>query len=211
MLRNLPNLGRNLTSLRFNSAMQQFFDDEANFGKSELRPKNRPGRSWTEEELRLKSNSDLHKLWYVCLKERNMLLTMKKAHIAAARNLPNPERLDRVEETMGNIENVVHERNDAVYKLETGESAKPRERNITSFAGFTYKKQVREHLAPASITGKKEYEIPYLEDDAYMMQKLWNEKEFMKRRDKLDDEMRREKQTETMKRYQRGAPRVFNK
>lgn len=45
------------------TALRDFFDDEANFGKSELRPKKRPGRSWTADELRLKSNSDLHKLW----------------------------------------------------------------------------------------------------------------------------------------------------
>ncbi|CAL2028806.1 unnamed protein product [Caenorhabditis brenneri] len=89
---------QNVSSVRFSNTMKQFFDDEVNFGKAELRPKNRPGRSWTEEELRLKSNSDLHKLWYVCLKERNMLITMKKAHTARARNMPNPERLDRVQE-----------------------------------------------------------------------------------------------------------------
>ncbi|CAL2028664.1 unnamed protein product [Caenorhabditis brenneri] len=137
---------QNVSSVRFSNTMKQFFDDEANFGKAELRPKNRPGRSWTEEELRLKSNSDLHKLWYVCLKERNMLITMKKAHTARARNMPNPERLDRVQESMDRIEAVVHERNDAVFRLETGESASPRKRTITSFAGFTYQKQAAEHF-----------------------------------------------------------------
>ena len=46
--------------------LAEFFDREDNFGKMELRPKQRPGRPWTLEELRLKSNTDLHKLWYRC-------------------------------------------------------------------------------------------------------------------------------------------------
>ena len=41
----------------------EFFDDKENWGKDKVRV----GRSWTQDELRLKSNSDLHKLWLVAL------------------------------------------------------------------------------------------------------------------------------------------------
>jgi hypothetical protein len=44
--------------------LREFFEeDEKNLGVSELRPKDKPGRAWSADELRLKSSSDLHKLW----------------------------------------------------------------------------------------------------------------------------------------------------
>ncbi|KAI1321996.1 MRP-L47-domain-containing protein [Xylariaceae sp. FL0255] len=38
------------------------------------------GRAWSVEELRHKSWEDLHKLWWVCVKEQNRLFTWKLEH-----------------------------------------------------------------------------------------------------------------------------------
>lgn len=98
-------------------ALMEFFDDYENWGVDKVRS----GREWRVEELRIKSNEDLHKLWYVLVKERNMLMTMKYEANEQKELFPNPERLDRVEQSMINIEKVVRERNKAYFELEVGE------------------------------------------------------------------------------------------
>jgi hypothetical protein len=54
------------------------------------------GRSWKASELRLKSWDDLQKLWYVLLKEKNMLMTQRQMLHAQNLRFPNPERLPKV-------------------------------------------------------------------------------------------------------------------
>lgn len=72
--------------------LMEFFDDPENWGKNEVPH----GRAWRADDLRIKSNSDLHKLWFVLLKERNMLLTMEHEYEAEHELFPSPERLDKV-------------------------------------------------------------------------------------------------------------------
>lgn len=72
--------------------LMDFFDDKKNWGENEVKH----GRAWNRDELRIKSNSDLHKLWFVLLKERNMLLTMEYECNDKMELFPSPERLDKV-------------------------------------------------------------------------------------------------------------------
>jgi len=44
--------------------LQEFFEEEKVRGEMKVRV----GRAWKKDELRLKSNEDLHKLWFVLLK-----------------------------------------------------------------------------------------------------------------------------------------------
>ncbi|WWC91707.1 uncharacterized protein L201_006653 [Kwoniella dendrophila CBS 6074] len=73
------------------------------------------GRSWTAAELRQKSFQDLHTLWYVLLKERNVLATQKEER----RRLNIGQRVDgelltkrafRCRKTMARIKYVLNER-----------------------------------------------------------------------------------------------------
>lgn len=54
------------------------------------------GRGWKASELRLKSWDDLQKLWYVLLKEKNMLMTQRQMLQAENLRFPNPERIPKV-------------------------------------------------------------------------------------------------------------------
>ena len=51
-----------------------------------------------------------------------MLHTMEEAAKQANEPMPSPERIDKVEESMKNIEDVIRERNKAYWELEVGES-----------------------------------------------------------------------------------------
>lgn len=61
----------------FVSPLCQFFENRQALPEWDSNKKPVFGRSWLSPELRLKSFDDLHKLYYVCLKELNMLYTQE--------------------------------------------------------------------------------------------------------------------------------------
>lgn len=68
------------------------------------------GRPWSIKELRRKSYEDLHKLWYVLYKERNMLLTEQQLSRRRQLIFPQPERTRKVQKSMAAIKTVLGER-----------------------------------------------------------------------------------------------------
>ncbi|KAG1151366.1 hypothetical protein G6F37_008643 [Rhizopus arrhizus] len=85
------------------------------------------GRAWKAKELRQKSFEDLHKLWYVLLKERNLLATQK--HEANRLNIPsqvwsNQGRMKKCQKSMARIKCVLYERQREYEKLMAEQTAK---------------------------------------------------------------------------------------
>lgn len=144
-------LATNITSNSIHTTSQrlgleEFFDHPDNFGATRVSS----GRAWRIDELRLKSNTDLHKLWFVLYKERNMLYTMQEACKEEYQIFPSPERIDKVETSMSNLENVVRERNKAYWQLEvspcaTGERPTVFRRDV--FGRHNWK-SCSQHLSP---------------------------------------------------------------
>ncbi|XP_059084369.1 large ribosomal subunit protein uL29m-like isoform X1 [Tigriopus californicus] len=137
------------TGKRFD--LMEFFDDPKTWGK----PKVRVGRAWLKDELRLRSNQDLHQLWYVLLKERNRLLTLQYACKKEVIPMPNEERLDKVDISMENLEEVVRERNRAYWELEVGESGE-QERRVLEDSTFAFESEyiTQEHPVPFELNEK---------------------------------------------------------
>ena len=88
----------------------------SDFGASEDQAKRfsteRVGRAWTAAELRLKSFDDLHKLYFVLLKERNKIMTFRGLSKTSPSIAPKTWRfrLKKVNQSIARLKTVVGER-----------------------------------------------------------------------------------------------------
>ena len=128
------------SSLKHCDNLLQFFEPKEFWGRK-LVESSKTGQAWTIEALRLKSNTDLHKLWYILLKERNMLLTLDLECEMTDRTTPGEERIEKVEQSMENILQLVEERNEAYHLLEKGRG-RPKGAYAWSVFGFRYWKEL---------------------------------------------------------------------
>jgi len=109
---------RNISCTAARKGIEEFFPPGVYEGENLVDENPVVGRKWSKHELRIKSNSDLHKLWYILLKERNMLKTMGQECKRLGIPVPGPTRYDKVKGSMTNIQFVINERNNAILEME---------------------------------------------------------------------------------------------
>ncbi|EDO49834.1 predicted protein [Nematostella vectensis] len=113
----VPSVSRCVQTSSCVRGLEEFFPPGV-LDRGELAPeKVKTGRRWRAGELRIKSNEDLHKLWYVLLKERNMLDTLMHEAKRQGVPMPSPERYHKVKKSMAMVKLVLGERERAIQEL----------------------------------------------------------------------------------------------
>lgn len=83
-----------------------------------------------------------------------MLYTMEEECKQQTRLFPSPERIDKVQESMMNLESIVKERNEAYYMLETGETSLRSRYKIRNALGLTVWRKTKEYIIPKFMNTK---------------------------------------------------------
>uniref|UniRef100_A0A194AM23 Putative 39S ribosomal protein L47, mitochondrial-like protein n=1 Tax=Pinctada fucata TaxID=50426 RepID=A0A194AM23_PINFU len=91
---------------------------------------------------------------------------MSKEYESMVEVFPNPERLDKVDESMRNLLEVVKERDIAYNMLETGETGEPKVRWVRNALGIKYPRTEEEHAVPKEEN--KEYRLLHSEWEPWM-------------------------------------------
>ena len=111
-------LSRSLSVSLGRKGLEEFFPPGVYDSDKFVEEKPVVGRAWTASDLRIRSSADLHKFWFVLLKEQNMLLTMRQECKRLGIPVPGPTRLHKVRKAMRIVKAIAGERNGAVLELE---------------------------------------------------------------------------------------------
>lgn len=108
-------------------------------------------------------------------------MTMEHEHKREWRWWASPERLNKVKDSMKNIETVVRERNRAYYELETGEDGEVPVVRQTNMLGLVEYRRKTEHRIPLYMNKKwrENNKGPTGERDMHEFLKLYREKHYM--------------------------------
>jgi len=91
--------------------LDQFYETEEN--REQLSTPGRVGRAWRMDELRGKSLEDLRGLWWVLVKERNLLMTEKHMAMQLGARMSGTGRIKKVKLGMNRLKVVLAERKGA--------------------------------------------------------------------------------------------------
>ena len=94
------------------TGLEEFYDTKHQLAMAEPVA----GRAWLASELRRKSFEDLHKLWFVLYRERNMLLTEQARARRHGMRLARLDRKGKVQKSMARIKAVLADRH-KTYEL----------------------------------------------------------------------------------------------
>ena len=113
-----------------------------------------------------------------------MLLTMEHECNSETRIFPSPERIDRVAESMENLEAVVRERNKAYHELETGQGAERPGVMTKSHFGLDTYYQMSEYPIPKSMNEewRKRNVFPKCEKTIAEFLRKYREKQSLEKR-----------------------------
>lgn len=149
---------------RKNNDLMEFFDTTEDLEEGAVAC----GRPWRKDELRIKSNEDLHKLWYILLKERNRIMTLESELERQGLYMTDAWRMEKVEVSMENLLTVVKERDIALNMLETGLRGEPCEVTARNALGIKYRRVESEHLVPKYMNRK--YRLLHSKYEPWMAQ-----------------------------------------
>ena len=108
------------------------------------------GKAWGPSLLRLKSTEDLHKLWYILLREKNIILS--DSHLAKQHRMTieNRQKMLKVKQSMARLLTVVRER----------------ELEKEKYWNSLLEEYLKNHPAQETVPEKKEKRQKKLEEDS---------------------------------------------